>query len=107
MTNRKLVALAVSFLLVSPSVGFAAGGGSGGRAAVGYGGTGSAAPDTTGAGVVGIPDMAIGGPPALDVTKDLPSTAPETAPQTTPRTTPSPRTSPGGTGGRRAVSVPQ
>ena len=84
MTNRKLVALAVTFLLVSPSVGFAAGGGSGGRAVVGYGGARTAAPDTTGAGVVGIPDMAIGGPPALDVTKDLPSTAPETAPQIFP-----------------------
>jgi hypothetical protein len=86
MTNRKLVALALSFLLASPGVGFAAGGGSAGG--VQYGGTGAAAPDTIGASVVGIPDMAIGGPPALDVTKDLPSTAPETAPQKTPRTTP-------------------
>jgi hypothetical protein len=92
--NRKLIALAVSFLLVSPSVGFAAGRSSGGRAVVGYGGAGTAAPDTSGAGVVGIPDMAIGGPPALDVTKDLPSTAPETAPQKTPHRTPSPRSVP-------------
>jgi hypothetical protein len=74
MTNSKLVALAVSFLLASPGVGFAASGGSAGG--VGYAGTGAAAPDTIGASVVGIPDMAIGGPPALDVRKDLPSTAP-------------------------------
>jgi len=86
MTNRKLVALAVSFLLASPGVGFAAGGGSAGGA--GYGGTGAAAPDTVGASVVDIPDMAIGGPPALDVRKDLPSTGPGTAPQKTPDTMP-------------------
>ena len=86
MTNSKLVALAVSFLLASPGVGFAAGGGSAGG--VRYGGTGAAAPDTIGGNVVGIPGMAIGGPPALDVRKDLPSTAPETAPQKTPRSVP-------------------
>jgi hypothetical protein len=86
MTNRKLVAFAVSFLLASPGIGFAAGGGSAGG--VGYGGTGAAAPDTVGARVVDIPDMAIGGPPALDVRKDLPSTGPGTAPQETPGATP-------------------
>lgn len=89
MTNRKLIALAVSFLMASSSVGFAAGGGSGGSAGgVRYGGTATAAPDTKGGNVVGIPDMAIGGPPALDVTKDLQSTAPGTAPQKTPPMTP-------------------
>lgn len=88
MTNRKLVALAVSFLLASSGVGFAAGGSTGG---VAYGGTGPAAPDRVGASVVDIPDMGIGGPPALDVTKDLPSMAPGTAPQKTPRMTPSSR----------------
>jgi|SRR5262249_35453629 hypothetical protein len=97
MTSRKLVALAVSFLLASSSVGFAAGGSPVG---VGYGGTGAAALDRAGANVVGIPDMAIGGPPALDVTKDLPSTAPRTAPQMTPDTTPSLKRSVRGTGKR-------
>jgi hypothetical protein len=86
MTKRRLVALAASFLLASSSVGFAAG--------VGYGGTGTATQDRVGAGVVNIPDMANGGPPALDVTSDLPSTAPAPTPQKTPRATPSPRSAP-------------
>lgn len=91
MTNRKLVALVVSLLLASPSVGFAAGASAGG---VGYEGTGTAATDKVGASVVDIPDMGIGGPPALDVTKDLPSTAPGNAPQKTPRMAPVSRSAP-------------
>ena len=55
---------------------------------VGYGGTGAAAP-SAGATIEGIPDMAIGGPPALDVTKDLQSTAPRTELPMTPHTAPS------------------
>jgi len=87
MMNSKLVVLAVSFLVASPNVGFAAGA-SGAR--VGYGGTGIATRDTVGESIVGIPDMAIGGPAALDVTRDLPSTAPQKVPQMTPHTAPSP-----------------
>ena len=90
MTSRKLVALAVSFLLVSPSVGFAAGGDNllGGGA---YGDAPTTLPDAK---VENIPDLGIGGPPALDVTKDLQFTDPGTAPQKTPRMTPSSRSVP-------------
>jgi hypothetical protein len=94
MTKSKLVASAILFLLANPSAGFAAGG-SAGRGGVGYGGTGTGTgPDTVGADVVNIPDMAIGGPPALDVTKDLPATAPTTAPQRMPGMKPSSRSMP-------------
>jgi hypothetical protein len=90
MTSRKLVALAVSFLLVSPSVGFAAGGDNllGGGA---YGDAPTTLPD---ANVENIPDLGIGGPPALDVTKDLQFTDPGTASQKTPRMTPPSRSAP-------------
>jgi hypothetical protein len=90
MTSRKLVALAVSFLLVSPSVGFAAGADNllGGGA---YGDAPTTLPD---ANVENIPDMGIGGPSPLDVTKDLQFTDPGTAPQKTPRMTPSSRSVP-------------
>ena len=90
MTKGKLVALAIAVLLASPSAGFAASAGGGG---VGYGSTGTGR-DTVGADVVNIPDMAIGGPPALDVTKDLPATAPTTAPQRTPGMKPVSRSMP-------------
>ena len=92
MTKSKLVALAIVILLASPSAGFAAGASAGGGG-VGYGSTGTGR-DTVGADVVNIPDMAIGGPPALDVTKDLPATAPTTAPQRTPGMKPSSRSAP-------------
>ena len=86
MTNRNLVALAVSILLASPSVGFAAGGSALGG---GYTDTGTTSSDRVGESVMDIPDMAIGGPPPLDVTKDLQSTGPQTAPLKAPRKTPS------------------
>ena len=90
MTNSKLAALAILFLLASPSAGFAAGASAGGA---GYGGTGTGT-DKVGADVMNIPDMAIGGPPALDVTKDLQFTDPGTAPEKAPRMTPSSRSVP-------------
>lgn len=90
MTNSKLAALAILFLLASPSAGFAAGASAGGA---GYGGTGTGT-DKVGADVMNIPDMAIGGPPALDVTKDLPATAPTTTPQRMPGMKPFPRSMP-------------
>ena len=90
MTSRKLVALAVSLLLVSPSVGFAADRGS----LLGDGAYGDAPTRLPEANVENIPDMAIGGPPALDVTKDLPATAPTTTPQRMPGMKPFPRSMP-------------
>ena len=88
LRSGELAALAVSFLLVGPSVGLAAGGDNllGGGA---YGDAPTTLPD---ANVENIPDLGIGGPPALDVTKDLqftdPGTAPPNPPDTMPRSAP-------------------